>query len=281
VEIFTSKSENARPTQDWLGFVKSPRARTKIRQYFKKERRDEAIEQGKEALNRAMRREGLPLKRMLTIEPLVMIGREFNLPDVASLYAAIGESQVSAQTVVTRLVTSYGGEEGSIEDLAEQTMPTRPARMRQSTQDPGVVVVGVSDVWIKLAGCCTPVPGDDVFGFVTRSGGVSVHREDCANADDLRGQPGRVAAAEWRDDAKGRYALGLLVEANWRPNLLTTILAALRDIRVISAKTSTSRGGIAAVRLQLLIADSTSATWIVEDLRHVPGVFEVSRRDAT
>src|SRR2546430_12673467 len=113
IEIFTSKSETAGPTQDWLGFVKSPRARTKIRQYFNKERREEAIEAGKEAITKAMRKQGLPLQRMLTAETLMTIARELHLADVASLYAAVGENQVSAQSVVSRLVAAYGGEGGA------------------------------------------------------------------------------------------------------------------------------------------------------------------------
>src|SRR6185369_1926414 len=175
VEIFTSKSETASPTQDWLGFVKSPRARTKIRQFFNKERREEAIEAGKEAIVKAMRKQGLPLQRMLTSETLMTIARDLHLADVTALYAAVGESQVSAQAIVARLVAAYGGEEGAVEDIAETAVATRPPRARGAAYDPGVVVVGVSDVWIKLARCCTPVPGDAVFGFVTRSGGVSVH----------------------------------------------------------------------------------------------------------
>lgn len=279
VEIFTSKSENAGPTQDWLGFVKSPRARTKIRQYFKKERRDEAIEQGKEALNRAMRREGLPLKRMLTAEGLISIARELNLPDVASLYAAVGESQVSAQTVVSRLVASYGGEEGSIEDMAEQAVPTRPARMRQSAQDPGVVVVGVTDVWIKLARCCTPVPGDDVFGFVTRSGGVSVHRNDCANAGDLQAQPERVVQVTWKPKAGSTFLVAIQVEALDRQRLLADVTKALSEERVniLSAVVTTTRDRVAVSRFSFEMADPKHLGHLLNAVRRVDGVFDAYR----
>ena len=126
IEIFTSKSDTSGPTQDWLGFVKSPRARTKIRQYFNKERREEAIEAGKEAIVKAMRKQGLPLQRLLTSDTLLTIARDLHLADVASLYAAVGESQVSAQSVVQKLVAGYGGEEGAVEDIAETALATRP-----------------------------------------------------------------------------------------------------------------------------------------------------------
>src|SRR5436305_3153297 len=120
-----------------------------------------------------MRKQGLPLQRLLTSEALLTIARDLHLPDVASLYAAVGEHQVSAQSVVQKLVAGYGGEEGVVEDIAETALPTRMPKSR-GQYDPGVVVHGVSDVWIKLARCCTPVPGDQIMGFVTRSGGVSV-----------------------------------------------------------------------------------------------------------
>src|SRR5213078_279775 len=211
IEIFTSKSENAGPTQDWLGFVKSPRARTKIRQYFNKERREEAIEAGKEAIVKAMRKQGLPLQRLLTTDALLTIARDVHLPDVAGLYAAVGEGQVSAQSVVQKLVAGYGGEEGAVEDIAETAIPTRPRH--RDTSDPGVVVRGVDDVWIKLARCCTPVPPDAVFGFVTRSGGVSVHREDCANAADLKQQPERILDVTWKPTAASTFLVAIQVEA--------------------------------------------------------------------
>ncbi|MBX6724170.1 MAG: bifunctional (p)ppGpp synthetase/guanosine-3',5'-bis(diphosphate) 3'-pyrophosphohydrolase, partial [Dactylosporangium sp.] len=135
VEIFTSKSDTAGPSQDWLGFVKSPRARTKIRQYFNRERREEAIEAGKEAIAKAMRKHGLPLQRLLTPDALLTIARDLHLPDAAALYAAVGDNHVSAHSVVQRLVAGYGGEEGAVEDIAETAVPTRPPRHRGAERD--------------------------------------------------------------------------------------------------------------------------------------------------
>ncbi|HTC71210.1 MAG TPA: bifunctional (p)ppGpp synthetase/guanosine-3',5'-bis(diphosphate) 3'-pyrophosphohydrolase, partial [Acidothermaceae bacterium] len=181
VEIFTSKAQNAGPSRDWLAFVKSPRARTKIRQWFAKERREDAIEDGKQAIARAMRKQGLPLQRLLSDDALGNLAREMHYTDVSGLYAAVGENHVTAQTVVQRLMLARGGEEGAVEDLAETINPNAPGPRRplRSTGDPGVVVKGASDIWVKLARCCTPVPGDAINGFVTRGNGVSVHRLDC------------------------------------------------------------------------------------------------------
>ncbi len=279
IEIFTSKSETAGPTQDWLGFVKSPRARTKIRQYFNKERREEAIEAGKEAITKAMRKQGLPLQRMLTAETLMTIARELHLADVASLYAAVGENQVSAQNVVSRLVAAYGGEEGAIEDIAETAVATRPPRARGSVHDPGVVVKGVEDVWIKLARCCTPVPPDAIFGFVTRTGGVSVHRDDCENATDLRMQPERIVEVTWKATAASSFLVAIQVEALDRHKLLADITKVLSDERVniLSATVTTTRDRVAVSRFSFEMADPKHLGHLLAAVRKVDGVYDAYR----
>ncbi|GIE92692.1 RelA/SpoT family protein [Paractinoplanes rishiriensis] len=279
IEIFTSKSSNAGPTQDWLGFVKSPRARTKIRQFFNKERREEAIEIGKEAIVKAMRKQGLPLQRMLTSENLTTIARDLHLPDVASLYAAVGESTVSAQSVVQKLVAGFGGEEGAVEDIAETAVATRPPRNRSTAQDPGVVVKDVSDVWVKLARCCTPVPGDAVFGFVTRSGGVSVHREDCANAEDLRDQDERVVEVSWKPTSASTFLVAIQVEALDRHKLLADVTRVLSEERVniLSATVTTTRDRVAVSRFTFEMADPKHLGHLVAAVRKVDGVFDAYR----
>ncbi len=279
IEIFTSKSENAGPTQDWLGFVKSPRARTKIRQYFNKERREEAIEAGKEAITKAMRKQGLPLQRMLTADTLMTIARELHLADVASLYAAVGENQVSAQNVVTRLVAAYGGEEGAIEDIAETAVATRPPRARGAAHDPGVVVKGVEDVWIKLARCCTPVPPDAIFGFVTRTGGVSVHRDDCENAGDLRVQSERIVEVTWKPTSASSFLVAIQVEALDRHKLLADVTKVLSDERVniLSATVTTTRDRVAVSRFSFEMADPKHLGHLLAAVRKVDGVYDAYR----
>ncbi|MFI7080991.1 MULTISPECIES: RelA/SpoT family protein [unclassified Micromonospora] len=279
IEIFTSKSETAGPTQDWLGFVKSPRARTKIRQYFNKERREEAIEEGKDAIVKAMRKQGMPLQRMLTSDALMAIARDLHLADVASLYAAVGDSQVSAQSVVQKLMATYGGEEGAAEDIAETAVATRPPRSRASSHDPGVVVRGVSDVWIKLARCCTPVPPDTVFGFVTRSGGVSVHRDDCANAEDLRAQGERVVEVSWKLTSASTFLVAIQVEALDRHKLLADVTRVLSEERVniLSATVTTTRDRVAVSRFSFEMADPKHLGHLLAAVRKVDGVFDAYR----
>ena len=190
VEIFTSKAETAGPSRDWLAFVASPRAKTKIKQWFAKERREEAIEAGKEAITREARRTSMPLQRLVSADAMAALSRELHFPDLSGLYAAIGEGHASARHVVQRLVALLGGEEQAEEELAERATPST-IRPRRVSGDAGVVVRGdgsadLSDLYMKLARCCTPVPGDEILGFVTRGGGVSVHRTDCTNASDLQ-----------------------------------------------------------------------------------------------
>jgi GTP pyrophosphokinase len=279
IEIFTSKSPTAAPTQDWLGFVKSPRARTKIRQHFNKERREEAIEAGKESIVKAMRKQGLPLQRLLTSDALLTIARDLHLADVAALYAAVGENQVSAQSVVQRLVAGYGGEEGAVEDIAETAIPTRPPRVRGSVHDPGVVVRGVDDLYIKLARCCTPVPGDAVFGFVTRSGGVSVHRDSCDNAADLRAQPERVLEVAWKPTSASTFLVAIQVEALDRHKLLADITKVLSDekVNILSATVATTRDRVAVSRFSFEMADPKHLGHLLAAVRRVDGVYDAYR----
>ena len=190
VEIFTSKADGAGPSRDWLGFVQSPRARSKIKAWFSRERRDEAIEHGKDAIVRAMRKQGLPLQRMMTNQALSTIAADLHQADISALYAAVGEGRISAATIVQKLVDSAGGVDGAADDAAEVVSPTTQRSRQRAPGDVGVIVKGVDDVWVKLARCCTPVPGDEITGFVTRGAGVSVHRTDCVNVPGPAGGAG-------------------------------------------------------------------------------------------
>jgi GTP pyrophosphokinase len=280
LEIFTSKSDTAGPSHDWLGFVASPRARTKIRQYFNKERREEAIEQGKDQIIRAMRKQGLPLQRMLTADALTAIARDLHHIDVSSLYAAVGESQVSAQAVVQRLVAAYGGEEGAAEDIAETALPTRAPRNHGRAYDPGVVVSGTGgDVWIKLARCCTPVPGDDILGFVTHSGGISVHRTDCTNAAELRRQPHRLVSVSWKPSAASTFLVAVQVEALDRHRLLADVTKVLSEekVNILSATVTTTRDRVAVSRFTFEMADPKHLGHLLRTVRRVDGVYDAYR----
>jgi len=281
VEVFTSKAQNAGPSRDWLGFVKSPRARNKIRAWFSKERREEAIEQGKDAIARAMRKQGLPIQRILTGDSLVTLAHEMRYPDISGLYAAIGENHVSAQTIVEKLVQALGGEEGATEDIAEVIMPSpeRAARRGRPKGDPGVVVKGVEDVWVKLSRCCTPVPGDPIVGFVTRGNGVSVHREDCVNVDELRQQPERMIEVEWAPTQSSVFLVAIQVEALDRSRLLSDVTRVLSDqhVNILSAAVQTSRDRVAMSRFTFEMGDPKHLGHVLKAVRGVEGVYDVYR----
>jgi guanosine-3',5'-bis(diphosphate) 3'-pyrophosphohydrolase len=278
VEVLTSKAASAGPSRDWLTFVRSPRARNKIRQWFSKERREEAIEHGKEELTKVMRKQHLPIQRLMSHESLTVLATDLHYADVSGLYAAIGEGHVSAQSVVAKLVQSLGGEEGASEDLAEATIPTAPNR-RPRTGDPGVVVKGVDDLWIKLARCCTPVPGDPVIGFVTRGSGVSVHREDCSNVSGLRAEPDRIVEVEWAPSAATVFLVQIQVEALDRARLLSDVTRVLSDahVNILSASVQTTRDRVAISRFTFEMGDPTHLGHVLNAVRRIDGVFDVYR----
>ncbi|HEX3679043.1 MAG TPA: bifunctional (p)ppGpp synthetase/guanosine-3',5'-bis(diphosphate) 3'-pyrophosphohydrolase, partial [Galbitalea sp.] len=201
VEVFTSKNPDAAPSQDWLNFVKSPRARNKIRQWFKIERREEAIEQGKDAIARAMRKQNLPLQKLMNQNSFSEVAAQLRYDDVSGLYAAVGEGHVSTQSVIEKIVASLQTE-AEAEDSELVFTPKSRSSKELRHSDSGVLVRGAPDILVKLAKCCTPVPGDQIVGFVTRGAGVSVHRADCHNVSSLLTEPERMIEVEWAPSSK-------------------------------------------------------------------------------
>jgi GTP pyrophosphokinase len=280
VEIFTSKADGAAPSRDWLGFVASARAKSKIRAWFSRERREEAVDLGKEAIVRAMRKQGLPLQRLMTNQAMSAIAADLHQPDLTSLYAAVGDGRVSAATIVARLVDAAGGVDGAADDAAETVTPSAfQGRARSTSGDPGVVVKGVNDVWVKLSKCCTPVPGDAILGFVTRGAGVSVHRTDCVNAPDLLAQSGRLVEVSWAPTSTSLFLVNIQVEALDRARLLSDVTRALSDqhVNILSASVSTSRDRIAFSRFTFEMADPKHLGAVLRAVRSVDGVYDAYR----
>ena len=278
VEIFTSKAEGAGPSRDWLSFVASPRAKAKIKQWFAKERKEEAIEVGKDAIAKEVRRVGLPLQRLVSADSMGALAKELHYPDVSALYAAVGEGHTSGRHVVQRLVAQLGGVDHAEEELAERSTPSTVTR-RRVTGDAGVVVKGATDVWVKLARCCTPVPGDDILGFVTRGGGVSVHRTDCTNADELLASPERLLDVEWAPSASSVFLVAIQVEALDRHRLLSDVTKVLADekVNILSASVTTSRDRVAVSRFSFEMGDPKHLGHVLKAVRSVEGVYDVYR----
>jgi guanosine-3',5'-bis(diphosphate) 3'-pyrophosphohydrolase len=278
VEVFTTKADGAGPSRDWLNFVASPRAKSKIKAWFSKERREEAIEKGKESIARAMRKEGLPLQRIMTNQALTAISADLHQADISALYASVGEGRVSAQTIVKRLVEAAGGVDGAADDAAEAFRPGHSDRDRRS-HDAGVRVQDSPEVWVKLAKCCTPVPGDEIFGFVTRGSGVSVHRRTCTNASELLAQSERQVDVEWTPSTSSVFLVNIQVEALDRSRLLADVTRALSDqhVNILSAAVSTGRDRIAMSRFTFEMADPKHLGSVLKSVRQVEGVFDAYR----
>jgi GTP diphosphokinase / guanosine-3',5'-bis(diphosphate) 3'-diphosphatase len=280
VEIFTSKAPDAGPSQDWLGFVKSARARNKIRHWFSKERREAAAETGKTAIARMMRKQNLPLQRLATADALNAIASELRYADLSALYAAVGEGHVSAQSVVTKLIKSAGGIAGAQEDLAEATVVTRAPRAAPPAGDSGVVVEGANDVWARLSKCCTPVPGDQITGFVTRGNGVSVHRADCLNLEHLlASQPERLVNVRWSPREGSQFLVAIQVEALDRTGLLSDVTRSISDqhVNILSATVTTTRDRVAFSRFTFEMGDPKHLGAVLRAVRSIDGVYDVYR----
>jgi GTP diphosphokinase / guanosine-3',5'-bis(diphosphate) 3'-diphosphatase len=278
VEIITNKSDSAGPSRDWINIVASARAKSKIKAWFSKERREEAIETGKEAIVRAMKKSGVPL-RLLTNSMLNTLALESNYADVSALYAAVGEGHLGAQTVVSRLTASLGGDEGLIEDASEQVLPSRVSNRRDAKPDPGITVIGADDTWVKLSRCCTPVPGDEVLGFVTRGSGISVHRTDCVNADDLRTQPERLVEVAWTPGKSSIFLVNIQVEALDRARLLSDVTRALSDqhVNILNASVTTTKDRVAISRFTFEMGDPSHLNQVLRAVKGIDGVYDVYR----
>jgi GTP diphosphokinase / guanosine-3',5'-bis(diphosphate) 3'-diphosphatase len=279
VEIFTSKAQDAAPSRDWLQFVKSARARNKIRHWFSKERREAAAETGKASIARSMRKQNLPLQRLATADALLSVAHDLRFTDLTALYTAVGEGHVSAQSVVTKLVKSAGGIAGAQEDLAETTLLSRTPKPAPAG-DSGVVVEGAADVWARLSKCCTPVPGDSITGFVTRGNGVSVHRADCVNLRHLlESEPERLVNVHWSPREGSLFLVAIQTEALDRTGLLSDVTRAISDqhVNILSASVTTTRDRVAVSKFTFEMGDPKHLGHVLRAVRSVDGVYDVYR----
>jgi GTP pyrophosphokinase len=280
VEIFTSKNPDAGPSQGWLNFVKSPRARNKIKQWFTKERRDEAIEQGKDAIARAMRKQNLPLQKLMNQDSFNEVAAQMRYEDISALYAAVGEGHVSTQSVLEKVLATLHTE-AETED-AEIPFPTKGRSKQLRNSDSGVLVRGAPDILVKLAKCCTPVPGDPIVGFVTRGAGVSVHQADCHNVASLLNEPERMVDVEWAPSSSSIFLVQIQVEALDRAGLLSDVTRVLSEshVNILSASVSTSSDRLALSRFVFEMGDTTHLDAVLNAVRRIDAVYDVYRVSA-
>jgi GTP diphosphokinase / guanosine-3',5'-bis(diphosphate) 3'-diphosphatase len=278
VEIVTSKNDNAGPSRDWLNIAASSRAKSKIRQWFQRERREDAIEGGREELTKALRREGLPIATSLASSALDTVINGLGLEDRDALFMSIDSNQISALAVVQRLDRELRG--GDAEQMPT-TVTKAPRSNRTSRRTAGVYVEGLDDVMIHLARCCSPVPGDSIMGFITQGRGVSVHRDDCSNAVALAQRLGeRIIDVEWDGSAGGQYRAVLEIMAFDRSRLLLDVSKVVAEyhLNIISSSTTTSGARIVRMVFDVELADPEHLSSLLAALKLVDGVFDAFRQ---
>ncbi len=270
VEIVTSKT-SAGPSRDWLAFVVTSNAKTKVKQWFKKERREENIERGRELLERELRRTGA-VATYLKSDRLREVAQEFGLPSDEELLAALGNGDMSLLQVVQALRGEEAEEALEIVPPAEAVPPALGPRG-------GVRVRGVDNALLRFSRCCTPLPGDRIVGYVTRGRGVAVHREDCPNMVFLRTHPERLLEVEWETLQDGTYPVEVEVEAFDRVGLLKDILAAIAESRtnVVSVNARVRKDKVAVVNLVLDVGNMEQLRAVLQRVGQVTDVFSVAR----
>ena len=275
IEVLTSKAQDAAPKRDWLQLVATPRARNKIRQWFSRERREDAIDTGRDALARELRKQGAPIKRLTTEETLGQVAEELKYPSLDALLAAVGEGHVSTQSVAVRLTRLLSREE---EEEVAEVEPARPVRLSHKDDRP-ILVAGADDLWVNLARCCTPVPGDEIVGFVTRGRGVSVHRADCPNTRALASDADRFLEVTWRPGKGTLFAVSIQVEALDRKKLLGDVATVLSEqqVNILSADSTVGKDRVARLRFTFELADIAHLSSVLGSIKKVDGVFDAYR----
>ncbi len=273
VEILTTKVDPS-PSRDWLKIVGSPRARSKIRHWFSRERREDAMETGRDELIKALRREGLPVQKIVSSSLVAEVAAAMSFADLDALHVAIGEHHTSAKSVAQRVARELRSGEGT-----EQLPVTARAPRRRPAA--GVHVEGLDDVMVRLSRCCTPVPVDEIVGFVTRGRGVTVHRADCANAVSLaEGERDRIIEVDWdQHSGSGTFVVSMEVKALDRSKLLRDVSASLADhqVNILACATQTGSDRISRMRFDFELADPSHLDSLITTIRRIESVYDAYR----
>lgn len=278
VEILTSK--NSGPSRDWLGFVKTSKARSKIRAWLKEDQRDESTERGRQQLDRELKKLGIDSKQAFKPDAVADVLRRYGFSHIEDLYAAIGYGKIAVSQVLGKLL---GREEFESRKRRVKTKPKRDGQWDKPGPAQGVLVRGMDDLLVRFSRCCNPVPGDRIVGYITRGRGVSVHRADCPNILALNGDSARKIEVEWRVGETGSFAVEIEVEAIDRVNLLSNIMASVSEGRtnIESVNARTTKSKMAIINLVVDIQDVDHMNNVMDRIKHVSGVLSVSRAHPT
>ena len=277
-EIFTSKVESASPSREWLEFIASPKARNKVKQWFSREKREDLVEAGREDLSKELRRVRLPVNRVMESSHLTAEMESLNYLDLETLLAAIGEGHVEAAHFAQRIAARFEDSD------SEERLPAsvlRPDDLRRRGNNVGIHVDGFDDVLVRLSKCCTPVPGDEIMGFITRGRGVSVHRSDCANAGTFADdQSSRLVDVEWDGSATGTvFRASVEVVALDRSRLLRDVANELSEqhVNIVACSTHTGGDRIAKMRFEFELADPGHLEAVLRTIKKIDGVYDAYR----
>ena len=286
VEILTSSNVHG-PSRDWLKIVKSSQARNKIKQWFKKENREENILRGREYIDRELKKQGYTFNQLFKNEWIEIVLKKYNFNSIDDMFSAVGYGGIGASKIVSRLRDEYRKtlkpeelkEELEQEQLLKQDKDKDRDKKKKTVPENGVIVKGIDNCLVRLSRCCNPVPGDDIIGYITRGRGVSVHRTDCINVANSRGEEERLIEVKWYTAINVAYKADITVMANDRTQLLMEVTNAIGEAKIPlkAMNARTTRDQIALIGLTLEITDTEQLEKIIRKLRKVDGVFEVTR----
>ena len=279
VEIITSEQPKG-PSRDWLKFVKSSGAKSRINQWFKKAERAENIEKGKDLIDKEIKKLGAKYNELIHDDYLEVAKERFKYNTLDDMYASVGFGGISVNKIIAKLLDEYrkNHEEEDLEKKIEELATTKPSRVKPSKT--GIIVKGIDNCLVKLSKCCNPLPGDEIIGYITKGRGVSVHRTDCVNINDLFNEENRMIDVYWYDDVKGSYNVEIEVLANDRSGLLRDVIKQIENTKakLMGVNTRTTKNGIAIINVSVEVENISELNRLINLFRAVDSVYEVNRK---
>ena len=279
VEIITSDNSKG-PSMDWLKFVKSSTAKNKIQQWFKKERKVENTEKGKDAIEKELKRIGISYTDLFKVEYINPMLERYKYKNLDEMYAAVGFGAISATRIIARMLIEYRKEhkEDKIEEKIEELEVRKNKNEKPSGS--GIIVKGIDNCLVKLSKCCNPLPGDEIIGYITKGRGVSVHRKDCVNINELLKEENRIIDVQWYNQEKVKYTVEIEIYANDRNGLLADIVQKINDskAKLLGVNARTNKERIALTEVTIEIDSLESLNKIIREIRKIDSVYEVNRK---
>ena len=278
VEIMTSDSQKG-PSRDWLKFIKTTKAKSKIQSWFKKEQRSENIEKGKDLIDKEIKRIGISHDELFKQDYINAALDRYKFKNLEDMYASVGFGAISQVKIISRMLVEYrkSHKEENIEQKIEELTSKRKTVKPSST---GVVVKGIDNCLVKLSKCCNPVPGDNIIGYITKGRGVSVHRTDCVNVKDLLKEEDRIIDVYWYTEKAASYNVDITVYANDRTGLLADVIQVLSNLKtkLMGLNSKATKEHIATIEITIEVENIEELNKVLKELRKVDSVYEVTRK---